>query len=326
MAASTNYSTDITALIVEYYERKALKESEFKNGLLKYGKKGTIPEGNSDVIHWHRWSKFALASDLTQGADPGSGIAADATDIKCKLVEFGDYIDIPLFGDAIRLDSLIQEAYPKFTEQASRTANRRTMTRLAIGDNSVSGNSFAAATKMYANGKSSFGSLETSDQLTNKDIQRAVAYIEQNQGPGKVTVLLSPWSKADVMIDDQEFRDLVKYQNLKTLAEGELPMWAGARIDQQDEPYRETLGGTEGTYAAGGSVITTYVFAEESFGVAQLMGQGGLKPKFHVQNIQKTGATMSIGYRIPFQAATLNANWVIQLKSVTRDASVSSVA
>lgn len=324
MASSSNLSTDITSLIVEYFERKALQESEFQNGLLKYGKKGIIPEKNSKVIHWHRWSKFSLASDLTEGQEPSSGVAMDATDIECELLEFGDYVEIPLFSDAIRLDSAIQEAYPKFTEQAQRTANRRIMSNLAAG--AASGNNnFDAASKLYAGGAGSFGELTSNGtNLSSKDIQRAVGRCEMNQAKRPIVCLINPWNKMDLMKNDAEFRGLLAHGgSLNVLINNNLAEWAGAKLDLQDEPWRENV---EGTYAASGSVITTYVFGGESYGTAQLMGKTGLKPKFHVQNISVTGRALTIGYRIPFKAATLNANWIYQLKSVASDASVASVS
>ncbi len=317
-------------MIVEHYETKALEEAQYQNDLLKRAKKGIIPEGNSDIIHWHRWSKFSLASDLTEGSggDPGSGLAMDATDLKCKLVEFGSYVRIPLFGDAIRLDSAIKESYTKFNEQAQRTANRRLMTSLVLGSNSVTGNSFSALTKRYAGGAADFATLVASPKsITNKDISSAVAYVEKNVGPqGPVYVTLDPFTKEDLMVGDADFRDMLKHNDLEILKRNNLPMWAGGMLDRQDEPWRESSAGSEGTYSASGDVVTVFIYKADAIGAAQLMGKGGLKPKFHVQNISPTGAEITIGYRIPFKGAVLNNVWGVQLRGITRDASVSSVA
>lgn len=324
MASTSNLSSDITALIVEYYEKQALTESEFTNDLLKRGINGTIPEGNSDTIHWHRWSKFALAADLSQGVDPAAGQAADATDIKGKLILYGDYIDIPLFGDAVRLDSLIKQAYKKFIEQASRTANRRLMTSLVQGDNSVSGNSFSAFTKRYAGNVGSFGAIANSVNV--KDIQRAVAFLEQNQAPRPIYAAIDPWTKLDLMLD-ADFRDLIKHTEIQILERNNLPMWAGATLDRQDDAWRESSASSsnEGTYSASGDIVTCFVYSNEAYGKAQLMGSGGLKPNFHVQNIQKTGQVMSIGYYMPFKGVVLNANWGVQLRGKVSNSDVVSV-
>ncbi len=319
MSSQYNISTDISNLLVQYYERKALAESEFQNGVLKYGQNAIIPEGNSATINWHRWNKFALASDLAEGSvgDPTTGVSMDTSAVTATLAEFGDFVRVSLYSDAIRLDSAAKQAYIKFTEQAARTANRRILTKLA--------NTSTGFTRRYAQNAGSFAGL-TNQQILSKDLQKAVAFIEQNQGPKPITCLMDPWTKADLMIDDSDFRDLIKHTELQILERNNLPMWAGAKLDLQDEPWREAVGGTEGTYVSTGGVISCLIFASDSFGKVALMGRTGLKPKWHVQNISPTGAEMTIGYRIPFAASVLNANWGVILKGVSRDASVSSVS
>ena len=331
MASSSNLSTDITVLIQEYYEKMALKEQAYTNGLLKYAKKADIPKGQSKVGHFHRWEKLPLASDVGETSDP-TGEAMNAVEVKVELTEFAGVVSVPNFGDAVRIDSVIKESYNKMTEQAERTANRRLLTALDGGSagTSQSSDSFSAAKVIYANNRASFGSLTASDYLTNKDIQLAVGWLEQNQVPkinGSYVCLLNPWAKTDLLTYDQEFRDLLRGSaDLKILKDNELPLWAGARIGLQDEPWREALGGTDGTYVRTGNVASCYVFGAESFGCSQLMGKTGVKPRFKVQDITTTGAVTTIGYRIPFGAAVLNSDWVVRLKHVVRDATVASVA
>ncbi len=323
MATQYNISTDISNLLVQYFERLALKESEFNDGLLKYGQDATIPEGNSATINWHRWNKFALANDLAEGSQgtPASGVSMDTTQVSATLVEFGDFVRVSLFSDAIRLDSAAKQAYIKFTEQAQRTANRRILTKLA--------NTSTGFNRLYAGGEASFATLVANPkEITNKDVQRAVNLIEKNFPPSKkVVAMLDPWTKGALMINDADFRDLIKYSNLGVIQKNALPEWAGAGIDFQDEPWRESSAGSEGTYVASGDVITLFVVNPDSYGKVALMGKTGLKPKWHVQNIDPTGAEMTIGYRIPFAASVLNTAWGVALKGVNADYStVASVA
>lgn len=328
MASVNNLSTDITALIQEYYERKSLRERIFENGLLKYAKRADIPRNNSKVAHFHRWQKFALAEIVAENADPSTGISANVDEVIAQMQIMASFINIPQDGDDIRIDSLTKQSYPKFVEQLERTANRKAILATEIGGTQVGGSaSFSAAQVLYANGKPSFAALNASDQLSNKDIQRAVAFLEQQGAPkikGSYVCLLNPWSKQDLMQSDADFRGLIKYQNLKALEKNDIPMWAGANIDWQDEPMRETLGGTEGTYVGGGQVNTTYVFGAEAIGVTQLMGKTGLKPRFKVQDITTSGAKMTIGWRTWFAFVVLNSNWIVRVKSVATDNSVAS--
>lgn len=321
MASTSNTFSDIAALSAkEYYERRSLEESEIKNGLLNYGVKSSIPEHESKAIHWHIWDKFALAADVAETAEP-SAIAANASEIDATLTEFASYISIPIFGDKVRMKSLIEESYDKFREQASRTANARIMDSLVLGDNSVAGNDFDPFTKRYCGGAGSFADLTSAAHAFNsKDMQRAVAYVEQNNpAQGAPICVMDRFVKEQVLVNDQEFRDLIKFRKIDAFEKNEVTFWAGADIDFQADPQREalsSLGGALGTYSTTGEVFTTFIFHPKAFGTVQLMGKGGLKPKFHVQNISVTGATMTIGYRIPFKAAVLHSTWGVQLRSV----------
>ncbi len=315
MASQYNISTDISNLLVQYFERRALKESVFKSGLVKYGQDAVIPEGNSATINWHRWNKFDLASDLAEGSQGtgATGISMDTTQVSATLVEFGAFVRVSLFSDAIRLDSAAKQAYIKFAEQVERTANARIRTALA--------NTTTGFRTIYAGQLASYGALAASPtEITNKDVQLAVNLIEKYFPPTKkVIALVDPWNKGSLMIKDADFRDLIKFSDLNILKQNALPQWAGAAIDFQDEPFRESSAGSEGTYVAAGDIISMYVFNPEAYGKVALMGKTGLSPKWHVQNIDPTGAEMTIGYRIPFAASVLNRNWGVCLKGAATD-------
>lgn len=325
MSSTSNLSSDITALIQQYYERKSLKERVFKNGLIGTAKRADIPQRNSSVARFHRWQKFALAETVTEGVEPVTPITADVDEVVVQMKILASKIQIPTEGDIIRIDSLIKESYPKFTEQLERSANRELITSIANGA-SVGSSSFNGFVKRYANGKASFGDLTAGDSLRSKDIQEAVGYLMQIGAPGPYLCMLNPWTYMDLMAGDAEFRDLIKNQGLKILQTGELDMWAGAKMGMQDEPWRESLSGAEGTYAGTGNVLTTYVYSKEAIGITQLLGKTGLTPKFKVQDITATGSLMTIGWRTWFGTVVLNSVWGVQLKSVGLNTSVSSVS
>jgi N4-gp56 family major capsid protein len=319
-----------SSLIQEHYDRKLLATREITNDLLAYGKKAIIPKGNSDIIHWNRVELYSTAQDVTDGTDLSTPQTPSVTEIKGKLALFGDFVSFSPYGDEIRIASLIDNSYDQMVLQAARTANRKLQTVLSNGD-VTTGNSFSAFKKMYAGAATSFADLVAggSFKLTSKDIQRAVGFLKKQGAKGPITCLMNAWGYEDLMINDQEFRDLIKNQDLAILKTNELPQWSGAKIGWQDDPWRENLaasGGAEGTYAAAGAVHTTWIFGQDSFGTVQLMGRNGLKPKFKVQDISKIGTEVTIGYFMPFKGGALNPNWGVALRSVATNPEVSSVA
>lgn len=329
MAANVIGST-YSSLIQEHYDRKLLATREIQNDLLKYGVNAIIPKGNSDIIHWNRVELYSLAQSVTDGTDLTNPQTPSVTEVKGKLALFGDYVSFSPYGDEIRIASLIDNSYDQMILQAGRTANRRLMDTLVNGD-VTTGNSFTAFKKMYAGSATSFSELTSGGayKLTSKDIQRAVGFLKKQGAKPPIVCLMNAWGYEDLMIHDQEFRDLIKHQDLAILKTNELPQWAGAKIGWQDDPWREDLasgGGAEGTYSTTGAVHTTFIFGQEAFGKVQLMGRGGLKPKFKVQDISKVGVEVTIGYFIPFKGGALNSNWGVALRSVATNPEVASVS
>jgi N4-gp56 family major capsid protein len=326
MSSTSNLSTDI-AVTQEYFEKRNLEEREFTSSLLKNAQKPVIPSGYRDVAHFHRWNKFGLAEDVAEGADPATGEAADIVEYKVELAEIAKHIRIPKYGDAQRFSSLIEQAYDKFAEQAERTINHKLV--VAIDAGLVSGNSsYPAFHPLYANLKSGFGQLASDSNANVKDIQRAVSYINKQgfSDAGKTVCSIGPWALEDMMTQDEDFRQFVKYGGKDYLEKGQLGMWAGASFEIQHEVMRETLGGTESTYAGAGEVSTTYVYVKEvSHGVVQFSGFNGIRPKFKVQDISLTGASLSIGYRVPQGCLVTNEYAGVRYKSVNSNNEVASV-
>jgi N4-gp56 family major capsid protein len=324
---TTITGSSLTGSIVDYYERRLLSQPEFQNDLLKYGVKAQIPKGNSDIIHWTRVDRFGRAQTVTDGTDLSTERTPTISTVQGKLALFGDFVKITPYGDDIRIFSMIDKSYDEFILQASREANLQLQTTMIAGD-STTGNSFPAATELYCGGANTFTDLTTGGNfvLTVKDLERAIYRLRKRQAKGRVIVITNAWGIESLMLDDK-FRTLIQNQGLDILMKGELAAWSGSKIGYNDDPFREDLGaegGVKGTYSSTGKVFTTWVFGEEAFGTVQLMGRGGLRPRFKTQDISIIGNLVTIGYFLPFKGGVLNANWCIALRHVSE--SDSSIA
>lgn len=316
---STITGASLTGAISEYYERRLLTQPEFTNDLLKYGQKAMIPKGNSDIIHWTRVDRFGRAQTVTDGTDLSTERTPTISTVQGKLALYGDFVKITPYGDELRIFSMIEKSYDEFIVQAQREGNMRLQETMISGD-VTTGNSFPAATIKYAGGASAFSDLVDTGGfgLNAKDIEQCIFLLRKRQAPGKIKVITNAWGLEDLMLDDK-FRTLVSHQDLAIIQNGELGNWGGAKIGWNDDPYRCALasaGGALATAAPTGSVFVTWVVADDGFGVTQLMGRGGLRPRFKTQDISVIGNLVTIGYFLPFKGGVLNSNWVIGLVHV----------
>jgi hypothetical protein len=322
MSSVNNLPSDLTNIVQEFYDTKALEKPQFENDILSFGKQIIIPKGQSKVGHLNRFDDFGLATKMTNEAtEPSSGRQISTQAVVVQLDEFADYVSIPVYGNEQLVLDAVEESYELFQRQMERTASHYILKDLIVGDVTGS-NSFTAFKKMYAGGADSFGN--TNSPVTGKDLQRAVAFLKKNQAPGPYGIFIDPFTQEDLLVHDAEFRALMQAQRVSVFEADKIDKWAGSRILNQSEPWREDV---EGTYAAGGSIVTCLVCSlSQGYGRVKFMGRTGTKPKFHAQNISVTGATMTVGYRFPSKGAPLKSTWGVALKGKTTDASVSSVS
>lgn len=325
---TTITGSSLAGSISEYYERRLLTQPEFTNDLLKYGQKAMIPKGNSDIIHWVRVDRFGRPQTVTDGTDLSTSRTPTISTVQGKLALYGDFVSITPYGDEIRIFSMIDKSYDEFIVQSQREANLRLQITMAAGD-STTGNTFPAATEMYAGGAAGFTDLVSGGAfiLTAKDVERAIFRLRKNQAGGKIYVITNAWGKESLLLDDK-FRTLIGFQDIEILKSQDLPKWGGANFGWNDDPFREDLAsnaGVKGTYSPTGQVFTTWICNSDGFGTVQLMGRGGLRPRFKTQDISVIGNQVTIGYFLPFKGGNLNANWVVALRHVSdSDTSISS--
>lgn len=312
-------STELAA-IQDYMTETALEERVYKSPLLDLAQKPTIPSGKKDVAHFFRWGKLGYGEDVAEGADPATDETLTQTEIKVECTEISKAMKVIYYADKQRILKAAPETYKKFREQIVRSVNRRLTTALSAA-NSSGNNSYGAATFMYSNGKTAFNSITTDDYFRENDIQEAISRLIANGHQGPYHCVLNPWSRHALFTKDESFRDFSKQAGGKEMRTGTLGEWGGATIHLMHEPFRETLGGTEGTRNDSGEVVSTYVFAEgDAFGVSRYGGAGGgegaFMPEFFVNPyISKSKAYFYISYRLPVGAVTLDPTKVIAIKS-----------
>ena len=310
-------STELAA-IQDYFLEKALEERSYDSPLLDMAQTPTIPTGRKDVAHFIRWGKLGFGEDVAEGVDPATDETMTQTEIKVECTEISKAMKVIHYADKQRILKVAEETYPKFKEQITRSVNRRLTTALSAA-NSTGNNSYAAATFKYSNG-ATFGTLDADDYFRENDIQEGISTLIENGHKGPYHVVLNPSSRRALFAKDASFRDFQKQAGGGAMKSGKLGEWGGATIHLMHEPFREALGGTEGTRDDAGLVGSTYIFAEgDAYGVTKFGGSGGkgggFMPTFFTNPyLTKTNAYFYIGYRLPCGAVTLDATKIIAYK------------
>lgn len=190
---------------------------------------------------------------------------------------------------------------------------------------------FTAAPKYYANGKSDFALLDENDTISWADVRKIVTKLRMAGarpisigGMSGIMCVLSHAQCNDLLADNDggKLDAVLKSGNFGKGVDGIVGnymfSYAGAHFVVDDNPFTENAG-SEGVRANYGEIHSALFFGQEAFGYLPMGGQSGMKPKFKVQDITKTGYSKSIGYLIPWQVAIINADWCAVLKSVVSE-------
>ena len=106
----------------------------------------------------------------------------------------------------------------------------------------------------------------------------------------------------------------------KGFEEGWLGEWGQLMFVEDDTPFTEEAG-AENVRAEWGSVHGAMVFGAGAWGTLKLGSKGGASmPTPKIQDVTKTGHSVSMGYLVPGQAAVVNPNWCACYKAVVSSA------
>ena len=90
---------------------------------------------------------------------------------------------------------------------------------------------------------------------------------------------------------------------------------------EADNAFRETSGGTEGTYSASGGIYRSLAFGDESFGTVELAVQSPSKPQLFINDkpdkSDPMNQKMQVGWKSMFVGKVLNTAWFTTISSKT---------
>ena len=120
---------------------------------------------------------------------------------------------------------------------------------------------------------------------------------------------------------DSQWNAVNVYQNQgEKIYKGEIGKIAGVKVLDWTLGFKQTSGGSFGTYAAAGNVFTGFVFGQQACGCMKLSGSASpMKPQFiyidtpdRVDPVNQYSVAAWKGY---FAAKVLDKNWVTAIHS-----------
>lgn len=304
MAYTGSTTSSLSGELMKYLEKRFLLRSRnaivFGEGL----KKQTLPVNSGTTVTFNRYSQPTLATTaLTEGTTPASSIPT-GTQVTATIGQYGAVFNVT---DLLFVTSIDREA----KEKTDLAAQNMAETLDTLNRNEL----WTGATVQLANGRAALTAVTSTDVLTSTEIRRARRTLRKNNAipydDGCFLAKTGPDTSFDLVNDSvwlavSEYGDSAK----SAIFNQEIGKLFQVRfIEATANQYSESSTVT---------VYSTFVHGQEAVGCVDLDSlPNGLviKQSGDQDTSNPLNLFMTIGWKAAYAVKTLNANWLIAVKS-----------
>lgn len=275
----------------------------------------SIPMNSGKTVYFTRFTPLALATTALSEATNPSAVDMTASTVSAVLADYGSYTTVGSLYSMTSIEDGLREHIEIHGQNAGETIDRLIRTELASGATTLLPAACAALTNVH-----------TTDVLTGLEIRRAVRTLKNNKAPkfenAMYRGIVGPYTAMDLM-GNSEWLDAHRYTDADAIKRGVIGKLHGVEfVETNDQHYVLSAGfSTSATNVA--NVYSNFIFGKEAYGIINL---GSIRaPKIFVKNPGPNSTDnpvdmfSTIGWKMPFVAKTLNANWLINLKTGATD-------
>ena len=296
-------TSTLTQEMSTYYEKVFLARAEYEFIHKEGAQMRTQPKNEGKVVNFTRHTPLAtVTTALTEGTNP-SEVALTASTVSATLVEYGTTVKISRFLSLTSIDANNKEKIEVIGQNMGETL-----------DEVVRNELFTGATAQLAGGKAALTDISASNTLSAAEIRKAVRTLKANkarkyQGRGSYVCKTGPFPVYDLM-GDTTWVNAATYDNgAEPIYKGEVGLLYGVRFLES---------ANQKTEASTVTVYSNFVHGSDAFGTMDLEGdkpQLFIIPHTNIDSGNTAGRFSTVAWGASFVAKTLNANWLLNIKS-----------
>ena len=275
----------------------------------------TVPLNSGKTVYFTRFSPLAvITSALSEAANP-TAVDMTAATVSAVLADYGTYVTVGSLYSMTSIEEGLREHIEVIGQNAGESIDQLIRTELASG----------ATTQLVA-GAAMLTNVHTTDVLTGLEIRKAARTLKKNKASrfenGLFRAIIGPDTSFSLFADS-EWLDARRYTDASDIQRGVVGKLHGVEfVETNNQHYTLTAGfSTSATNVA--NVYSNFVFGKNAYGVIQLGSNSA--PKVYVKNPGSNSTDnpldqfSTIGWKMPFVAKTLNANWLLNIKCGATD-------
>lgn len=305
-------TSGLSNLMSTYYDKVFLEraKAELRHDFGATVKRHQMNMGKS--IIFNRLTPLALiTSALTEATNP-SAVDMTSTQVTATLAEYGTFTTVGSLFSMTSIDEDLKEHVSVHGQNAGESIDNLIRIELSAG-----GTRQLVATTSAV---SSTSGIHTSDVITGLEIRKAVRTLKINKAPRFDGALYRGIVGPQVAMDlfgASEWLDAQRYTTSEAIKRGVIGKLHGVEFVETNQPTVTYSGGFSTSTTDVANTYETYVFGRGAYAMVSL--DSFSSPKIYVKNPGANSTDnpldvfSTVGWKMPFAAKTLNANWIIKI-------------
>jgi N4-gp56 family major capsid protein len=277
-----------------------------------------IPANSGKSIAFTRFTPLAIITTSLSEATTPSSVDMTAATVSCTLADYGNWTQVGSLYSMTSIEDGLTEHVSVHGQNAGESIDQLIRTELVSGATTLLPSTQTAVTSTSA--------IHTTDTLTGLEIRRAVRTLKKNKAqrfPGGLYRAITGPDTAMDLFGNSEWLDAHRYTTADAIERGVIGKLHGVEfVETNNQHYALTAGfSTSATNMA--NVYSTFLFGAHAYAIVNLGSHKA--PMVYVKNPGASSTDnpldqfSTVGWKMPFAVKTLNANWLINLKTGATD-------
>lgn len=309
-----------------FYDRVFLERAMFELRHDFGADKKNIPMNSGKTVYFTRFTPLAVVtSALSEAANP-TAVDMTAATVSAVLADWGAYTTVGSLYSMTSIEEGLTEHVQLHGQNAGESIDQE-LRRILISANAYSG---AGVDKLVQipQGATALSTIHTTDVMTGLEVRRAVRTLKSNKAPkfpgGMYRGILNQYTAMDLM-GNSEWLDAHRYTTSDAIERGVVGKLHGVEFVESNNDYFLLTAGFSTSATNVANVYSSWIFGAHAYAMVNLGSNSA--PKIYVKNPGANSTDnpldqySTVGWKMPFAAVVLNAEWIVHLRTGATDGS-----
>jgi len=282
--------------------------AQVKNQMLNMGK----------VVRFTRFTPLAIVTTALSEAVNPTAVDMTATNVDATLAEYGNYTTVGSLFAMTSIDEDLKEHVSVHGQNAGESIDQIIRAELTAGALSQIPAGVTAVSTISA--------IHTTDILTGLEIRRAVRTLKKNKAQkfpgGLFRGIIGPDTAMDLM-GNSEWLDAHRYTTSDAIERGIVGKLHGVEFVETNNQHFALTGGFSTSATNVANVYSNFIMGQNAYGIVNLGSTTGARVYVKTPGANSTDNPIdmfsTVGWKQPFAVKTLNANWLINIRTGATD-------